>query len=189
MITGSKGFRKVASLGSLLLISGFLFFVAEVMGVASAHAGRIWLKGFHVVNGDDDPASGPGLSDRPVEKKVVKGDDPSAHILIINDVDLEKVEDVLRVVIAASVPIKKYHLFFLDRPLRLVIDLSGKWKNSGRSSVAVKNDVIRMIRVGEQTDRLRFVIDLKTREQPSPIIEELPRGLSLILKKKSGFFR
>ncbi len=187
MITGSKGFQKVASLGSLLLISGFLFFIAEVMGVASAHAGRIWLKPVKVVNGDD-PAAGPGLSDRPVKKKVVKRDDPSAHILIINDVDLEKVEDVLRVVIAASVPIRKYHLFFLDRPLRLVIDLSGKWKNSGKSSVAVKNDVIRMIRVGEQTDRLRFVIDLKTREQPSPIIEELPRGLSLILKKKSGIF-
>lgn len=171
------------------MIAGLFLATEVIMGIASAHAGRIWLKPIQVINGDN-LAAGSERPEYPLGKKVEKGDNaPSARVLIINDVDLENVEDVLRVVVFANIPIRKYRLFFLDSPLRLVIDLPGKWKNPGKSYVMLKNDMIQRIRVGEQADRLRFVLDLKGREQPSPIVEELPRGLSLVLKKRSGFFR
>ncbi len=112
-----------------------------------------------------------------------------ARVEIVKDIDMENLKEVLRVIILADHPVQKYESAFLNTPLRFVIDLTGNWKNSGDSVLNVEDDMIRRIRVGEHPDKLRVVMDLKDKGPFSPIIEEYPRGFSVIMKKQPAYLR
>lgn len=91
-------------------------------------------------------------------------------------------EGEFRVVILADRPVKKYESFFLASPPRLVIDLAGKWKNTGYSGLTLNGDKVKGIRVGEHFDRLRVVMDLKNRGTVYPNIKQSSRGLELTIR-------
>ena len=107
----------------------------------------------------------------------------TGYVEILKDVDFQFLEEAFRVIIAADGPIAGYQLFFLNNPLRMVIDLPGDWKNSGKSVLTVNDDMIRRIRVGEHPGDLRVVMDLFGKEPLSPTVEELPKGLSFTMRK------
>ncbi|MDM8551335.1 AMIN domain-containing protein [Desulfobacterales bacterium HSG2] len=106
------------------------------------------------------------------------------RVEVLKDVDTITLTEVFRVVIAAKAPIGKYHLFFLNKPLRLVVDLNGVWKNAGVPVMKVKDARVSRIRIGEHADKLRVVMDLKGKELPSPVIEEFPKGLGVSLPRR-----
>lgn len=106
------------------------------------------------------------------------------RVEILKDIDTITLTEIFRVVIAAKAPIGKYHLFFLNKPLRLVIDLNGTWKNAGYPVMKVKDAKVIRIRIGEHADKLRVVMDLKGKELPSPVIEEFPKGIGVSLPQR-----
>jgi len=91
-------------------------------------------------------------------------------------------EGEFRAVFLAEQPIKRYESFFIDSPPRLVIDLPGKWKNIGYSELKLKGDVVKSIRVGEHTDKLRLVMNLRDQGKMAPVIKESSRGLELVIR-------
>ncbi|OQY59435.1 MAG: hypothetical protein B6245_06680 [Desulfobacteraceae bacterium 4572_88] len=111
----------------------------------------------------------------------------SGRVEILNDIRVEDLTETLRVVVAADGPVRDYQLSFPDDGFKLVLDLPGKWKNDGKSSFEVNHDTIRRIRVGESDGRLRVVLDLSGKGILSPIIEELPKGLSLTMRKLPAY--
>ncbi|WP_207680863.1 AMIN domain-containing protein [Desulfonema magnum] len=112
-----------------------------------------------------------------------------ARVEIVKDIDMENLKEVSRVIILADQPVQNYQASFLNRPLRFVVDLTGNWKNSGDAVLNMKDDMIRSIRVGEHPDKLRVVMDLKNNGPFSPIIEEYPRGFSIIMEKQPACLR
>lgn len=108
----------------------------------------------------------------------------AVRVEVLKDIDFITLTEVFRVVVAARVPVGKYHLFFLSKPLRLVLDLKGSWKNAGDPVMTVKDARVRRIRIGEHADKLRVVMDLKGKELPSPVIEEFPKGIGVSLPRR-----
>lgn len=88
----------------------------------------------------------------------------------------------LRVVLLADHAIEKYETFLLDTPSRLVVDLPGKWKNTGYSELKLNVVKLQSIRIGEHPDKLRIVFDLANKKPIPPIVKKSSRGLILILK-------
>ncbi|RLC22190.1 MAG: hypothetical protein DRI57_00490 [Deltaproteobacteria bacterium] len=92
-------------------------------------------------------------------------------------------EGKFKLSILSDGPIREYKSFTLAPPPKIVLDMLGKWKYSGRSAVTVKSDMVKRIRVGEHSDKIRLVIDLKGKRTPVPIVEESPDGLILTITK------
>ena len=63
-----------------------------------------------------------------------------------------------------------------------MIDLPGKWKNLGYSELKLKGDMVKSIRVGEHSDKLRLVMNLRDQGTMDPVIKESSRGLELIIR-------
>jgi len=92
-------------------------------------------------------------------------------------------EGEFRLELLSDGPIQDYKQFAMSSPPKVVIDLPGRWRYSGRWSTRVKSDIVRRVRVGKHSDKLRLVLDLKGSATWVPVIEESPEGLTLILKR------
>jgi hypothetical protein len=94
-------------------------------------------------------------------------------------------EKGLEVKISAQKPIEEEYKSFIlkdDNPSKLIVDISGCWKNQGKSLINVENEIVEKIRIGEHpawkvvlensevieehSPCLRVVLDLKTQEHP-----------------------
>ncbi|MDM8524597.1 AMIN domain-containing protein [Desulfococcaceae bacterium HSG8] len=81
-------------------------------------------------------------------------------------------------------PIRDYKSFTLAQiPPKVVIDLVGKWKYTGKTALRMDSDIVWRVRVGEHADKLRVVMDLKGKKTLIPVIEESSEGLVVKLKK------
>jgi hypothetical protein len=85
----------------------------------------------------------------------------------------------LRVVALADAPVKKYKVFLLNRPSRLVIDMPGKWRRPEQSALEVKSAPVKRVRVGIYPDKLRLVMDVTDKEPTFTSISESAKGLAI----------
>jgi len=92
-------------------------------------------------------------------------------------------DEEFKMILSTDGPIRKYSHFALNPPPKLVLDIPGKWRYPGDTVLPVESDIVESIRVGEHSDMLRVVIDLKGRKTMIPAIEETQDGLMLIIKK------
>ena len=92
----------------------------------------------------------------------------------------------VRVLITADGPIENYEAFPLNAPPRLVLDMSGRWKNIGPAKLTVSDRNIKRIRIGEHEDKLRIVMDLNAPEKDPPSIAKTDTGLTIILTRSPG---
>ncbi len=92
-------------------------------------------------------------------------------------------DEEFKMILSTDGPIRKYSRFALNPPPKLVLDIPGKWRYPGDTVLPVESDIVESIRVGEHSDMLRVVIDLKGRKTMIPAIEETEDGLVLIIKK------
>ncbi len=99
-------------------------------------------------------------------------------------IDTSVSEKKLEVKISAQKSIGEYKSFFLkdDNPSKLIVDISGCWKNQGKFLINVENEIVERIRIGEHpawkavlensevTEEhpacLRVVLDLKVKGHP-----------------------
>jgi hypothetical protein len=84
---------------------------------------------------------------------------------------------------ADSDPISDYHLAYFHSPSRLLVDLAGQWDFPGYTVVKAENETVEKIRVGEHPDKLRIAVDLKGKAILSPIVEEIPGAIALVIKE------
>lgn len=159
--------KKRIILGIIICCAvGSVFFsdVGTLNGTVRSETGRVSLKELPQL----------GISDTLRER--------TGYVEILKDIDFQVLEEAFRVIIVADGPVNDYKLFFLNKPLRMVIDIPGNWKNSGKSVLPLKDDMIRRIRVGEHPGYLRVVMDLFGKNPLSPTIEEFPKGLSFTMR-------
>ncbi len=107
----------------------------------------------------------------------------TGYVEILRDIDFQVLEEAFRVIVVLDGPVPDYRLFFLNSPLRMVVDLPGNWKNSGESVLMLEHDMIRRVRVGEHPGYLRIVMDLVGKNPLSPDIEVFPNGLSFTMRR------
>ncbi len=102
----------------------------------------------------------------------------------LEGVDLIDSENGFKILVKAadSEPITDYHMAYFHNPSRLLVDLAGKWDFPGYTVVKAENNTIQRIRVGEHPDKLRIAVDIKGNATLSPIIQEMPGAIALIIK-------
>ncbi len=93
-------------------------------------------------------------------------------------------EGEFRLIFSTDGSVQKYSHFSLDqRPPKIVIDLLGKWEYSGRMTLRVQSDMVSRVRIGEHSDKLRVVLDLKGDKTFTPEFDESSQGLVMTIKK------
>lgn len=93
-------------------------------------------------------------------------------------------KDGFKIIISALKGISTYKSFILsdETPSKIVVDISGQWKNQGESILTAKNNIVSKIRVGEHPDHFRVVLELKAKEKPVFDVEKKSEGIVLTLK-------
>ncbi len=117
------------------------------------------------------------------ETNASDGSEVSSSLLVLKNIDHREMADTFKMMIESSEPIQNYSTSYEDDPPRFVIDLLGKWTNSGKSMIGIDNEIVKRIRIGEHADKLRLVLDLTVDISLVPKIEKTPSGLNLIIKK------
>lgn len=102
-----------------------------------------------------------------------------AHTL--RDIDFQASDGNVRMRILSDNPTGEYTFFPLSDPARLVIDLMGSWNKPPFKEKKVATGSISKIRLGEHEDKLRIVVDLSTRQAPSPDFNTSPEGLIMTI--------
>lgn len=103
--------------------------------------------------------------------------------LRIKDIRSETASGVFRMILVSDGPVDEYKEFTLSPPPKLVLDILGKWEYPGKPTIWVKSDLVRRIRIGEHSDKIRLVLDLKGKKTLEPVIEKTSEGLMLTIKK------
>jgi hypothetical protein len=104
--------------------------------------------------------------------------------LSLMSINTKKMGDLLTIIISCDSQIPETESFFLDSPPRFVVDIKGKWKNSGPSYLSVKDNLVSKIRIGTHKDRLRIVMDIKNKENLAPELKRSKDKLIITLIKK-----
>jgi hypothetical protein len=81
------------------------------------------------------------------------------------------------VLLSADAPIGEHHLFWLNEPRRLVVDLMGVGAAVAAPIVAPKHPLVRRMRWGRHDDRVRFVLEVAP--QTHDAVQARPDGASL----------
>ncbi|MDM8551336.1 AMIN domain-containing protein [Desulfobacterales bacterium HSG2] len=102
---------------------------------------------------------------------------------ILKGIQHQSTEEEFRLELLSDGPIYDYKQFTMSPPPKVVLDLPGRWRYSGRYTIRVKSDIARRVRVGKHSNKLRLVLDLKGSKTWIPVIEESSEGLTLIIKK------
>jgi hypothetical protein len=101
------------------------------------------------------------LSIQPTRTKPVS---PAHKLTAIRSI---KSDEELRIYILADGSLTEYKTFFLNSPPRLVLDLMEVGSTKVRVVQSVKGSLVKKIRVGLHTEKLRVVFDLVSEKEPS----------------------
>ena len=103
---------------------------------------------------------------------------------VLAGVEAEDSGDRVRIKLLAGAPIGDYRHFFMDGPLRIVLDVKGNWKGPKNNIVHLESDLIKRVRIGEHGDKIRIVLDAKKKvPEASVTFRESPEGLEIVLVK------
>jgi hypothetical protein len=101
------------------------------------------------------------LSVQPTRTKPVS---PAHEVKAIRSI---KSDEELRIYILADGSLAEYKTFFLNSPPRLVLDFMEVRSTKIRAVQSVKGSLVKKIRVGLHTEKLRVVFDLVSEKEPS----------------------
>jgi hypothetical protein len=90
--------------------------------------------------------------------------------------------DSVELALLTDGPIDEHAEFWLDNPQRLVVDILHRKSGFSRLSYAIDSPLLTKMRVGDHSDKVRFVIE--TSREVSQEFKVRPRGNSLILRFK-----
>ena len=121
------------------------------------------------------------LSVQPTRTKPVS---PAHEVTAIRSI---KSDEELRIYILADGSLAEYKTFFLNSPPRLVLDLMEVRSAKIRAAQSVKGAVVKKIRVGLHTEKLRVVFDLVSEKEPSYQIILGDDRLVISFKARGGF--
>ena len=121
------------------------------------------------------------LSVQPTRTKPVS---PAHEVKAIRSI--KSVEE-LRIYILADGSLAEYKTFFLNSPPRLVLDLMEVRSAKIRAAQSVKGALVKKIRVGLHTEKLRVVFDLVSEKEPSYQIILGDDRLVISFKTGGGF--
>jgi hypothetical protein len=121
------------------------------------------------------------LSVQPTKKKPVS---PAHEVTAIRSI---KSNGELRIYILADGSLAEYKTFFLNSPPRLVLDLMEVRSTKVRAVQRVKGSLVKKIRVGLHTEKLRVVFDLASEKEPSYQIILGDDRLVISFKTRGGF--
>ncbi len=143
------------------------------------------------------PTYGQRKADIPKLAKVKKDESPRKTPVVAKKVPVQKdkskrtLKEILPRIspgefsmeLLAGDPIEGYTSFTIPSPPKVVVDILGKWDYPGKPTIWVRSDMVKRVRIGEHSDKLRLVLDLKGRKVFSPVIEQTAEGLKLTLRK------
>jgi hypothetical protein len=121
------------------------------------------------------------LSVQPTRTKPVS---PAHEVKAIRSI---KSDRELRIYILADGSLAEYKTFFLNSPPRLVLDLMEVRSAKIRAAQSVKGALVKKIRVGLHTEKLRVVFDLVSEKEPSYQIILGDDRLVISFKTGGGF--
>ncbi|MFP4039159.1 MAG: AMIN domain-containing protein [Desulfosudaceae bacterium] len=132
----------------------------------------------------EDGAADQATATAPVVKKeneqaIAPTSQNGSHTL--RDIDVRASDENVRMRILSDHPTAEYTFFSLSDPARLVIDLMGSWNKPPFREKKMAIGSIRKIRLGEHKDKLRIVVDLSTRQAPSPDFTTSSEGLIMTI--------
>lgn len=105
----------------------------------------------------------------------------------LKGVTLEDAPGEFTVIFWSDPPIQDYHYAFPRNPLRLAIDLPGKWRKPDKRTYRLENDTIKRITVDWHPDRLRATLHLKAKRVFEPFFYDSIKGLIVTVKKAQLF--
>lgn len=75
------------------------------------------------------------------------------------DLDVLESKEGLELLLRTSGPVERYSSFWLSAPRRYVIDVSGRKSAMQKKSYALDHDLVARLRIGEHSDKVRYVFD------------------------------
>jgi len=105
----------------------------------------------------------------------------------VTAIRLIKSDEELRIYILADGSLAEYKTFFLNSPPRLVLDFMEVRSTKVRAVQSVKGSLVKKIRVGLHTEKLRVVFDLVSEKEPSYQIILGDDRLVISFKTGGGF--
>jgi hypothetical protein len=120
----------------------------------------------------------------PVQPTKTKPVSPAHEVKAIRSI---KSDEELRIYILADGSLTEYKTFFLISPPRLVLDFMGVRSTKVRAVQSVKGALVKKIRVGLHTEKLRVVFDLVSEKEPSYQIILGDDRLVISFKTGGGF--
>jgi len=100
--------------------------------------------------------------------------------------EVKEEDGALRLLISANGKIESYRSFFLDKPLRLVIDIPNVALRQPQKFISVIHPIIEVIRLGQHQDKVRLVIDFRSTSKPPYQISQTDNSLLILIKNTSG---
>lgn len=104
---------------------------------------------------------------------------------VLQPAKIETQDNSFKMTLTSDTPIDDFDYFFMESPLKLVLDLKGQWEDPEKITYSVDNYAVRRVRMGNHQDFLRIVIDLKDVEKPRPVIQASEGGLVVTLNDGS----
>ena len=73
----------------------------------------------------------------------------------------------------------KYTSFAVDSPPRRIIDILGEWTPPDRTLIPIRDDQVRVVRLGHHPEKVRLVIDYAAAEPAPPQIVQQGQSLEV----------
>lgn len=106
---------------------------------------------------------------------------------ILKSVRYRASEGEIAFTLATDEPVGKFKSAIIkdETPVKLVLDIDGKWDYPGNTVFHVTSDLVQKVRIGEHADFMRIVFDLIDADSPTHLIEDSSDGLVISLRRES----
>jgi OmpA-OmpF porin, OOP family len=127
-----------------------------------------------------------GSGAAPTPQKSKSPVNPGKSGQTLEDVKIDTSGDTVTATLLTGAPVAKYHVFTLKDPYRVVIDLPGRWRRTGKNREFVDKGNVQRVRFGIHSDKLRVVLDLKGKLKGEPRVRTASDGLRVSMIGEDG---
>ncbi len=99
------------------------------------------------------------------------------------DINVERQEKSTLIRIVGNGPIGNYNVFKLNNPARLVVDLWNVGNLFPTNQLFIDTPTIKELRLGQHPEKLRVVIEFKTKEVPDYTVNKVDDSLQLVISE------
>jgi hypothetical protein len=120
------------------------------------------------------------LTEAPSQPEPANKQKPLRRITSIQQID--DGADGFKMVVESNDAIGDYTAFTMERPHRMVVNLTGRWVIKGQRTFPMEDELVQQVRIGEHPRYLSVVLDLKRAAPALPEIRKTDKGFTLTLK-------